>query len=94
LPLPCYPVDWVYYLPSIISYHLGTFIKKAELLTCCFKFMASITFYYFFLNFLLNPAKQIKPEPRRSKVVGSGRGAVIVSKITSLAHFIVQAMVN
>ena len=30
---------------------------------------------YLFLNFLLNPARPINPEPKRSMVVGSGTGA-------------------
>lgn len=32
---------------------------------------------YFFLNFLLNPARPIRPEPRRSMVVGSGTGGAV-----------------
>jgi hypothetical protein len=33
-----------------------------------------IDFDYPFLNFLLNPARPIRPEPSRSMVVGSGMG--------------------
>ena len=35
-----------------------------------------ISVFYFFLNFLLKPARPIKPEPTRSMVAGSGTGAI------------------
>ena len=45
-------------------YALATFVIHT--------FKRTITSYY--LNFLLNPARPIRPKPRRSMVAGSGTG--------------------
>ena len=39
---------------------------------------------YLFLNFLLNPARPIIPEPRRSMVAGSGTGLVVGNEADAL----------
>ena len=64
-----------YFMPLIFAFSLQkskVWIKKrAEPNKSPDLFMYLLTAVYF-LNFLLNPASPIKPEPKRSMVAGSG----------------------